>query len=84
LAVNEKLDEKINVKIIDKILKKEKIGEGFVKDKNIFATYNHKCPKCGYDKAEIIDLGLFYSDENNIYLLKCGNCGYSERVGEVS
>ncbi|MBU2104775.1 MAG: hypothetical protein KKF67_03305 [Nanoarchaeota archaeon] len=68
----------------EKISPSIKIGKGVVEDKNIFATYKHKCPKCGYDKVEVIDLGLFWSDEDNIYLLKCGKCGYSERVGEVA
>lgn len=55
------------------------------KEGNEFATYRHKCSKCGYDKAEIIDLGAQYSDENNLVLLRCGKCGWSERVsGKVS
>jgi len=48
---------------------------------NEFADYNHKCQKCGYGKAQIIDMGLSYSDEDNLILLKCGKCGWSERVG---
>lgn len=60
---------------------KGKIAE----EQNEFATYEHKCSKCGYGKAEIIDLGAQYSDENNLILLKCGKCGWSERVsGKVS
>ena len=41
----------------------------------------YKCPKCGYEKAQIIDMGIFYSDEDNLILLKCGKCGHSERIG---
>lgn len=68
-----------------KIIEKEKIkhedrGEGIVKEQDVFATYNHKCKKCGYRKAEIIDLGAQYSDENELIMLKCGKCGYVERV----
>lgn len=56
-------------------------GKGVIDDKNILATYKHKCKKCGYDKAQVLDLGIFYSDEDNLILLKCGKCGYSERIG---
>lgn len=63
-------------------LKKEKIGEGAREDKNEFATYKNKCSKCGYEKAEIIDIGVKYSDEDNLIFLKCGKCGFSERIGD--
>ncbi len=71
-----------------RLVTKEKIhhdperGEGVVKDKNIFATYFHKCEKCGYDKAEIIDEGVKYSDEESVILLECGKCGWSERLNK--
>jgi len=73
-----------------KVVGKEKLKyedtEFFEKGKiseagNEFATYKHKCSKCGYGKAEVIDLGAQYSDENNLILLRCGKCGWSERVG---
>lgn len=60
---------------------KPKRGEGVLKNKNPFATYKHKCKKCGYGKAQIIDMGVFYSDEDNLIMLKCGKCEYSERIG---
>jgi DNA-directed RNA polymerase subunit M/transcription elongation factor TFIIS len=68
-----------------KIIEKEKIkhkdkGSGIVKEKDIFADYKHKCKKCGYEKAEVIDLGAQYSDENELIMLKCGKCGYTERI----
>ena len=65
----------------NKIEPVEEKGEGAVKEQNVFATYKNVCKKCGYDKAEIIDMGIFYSDEDNLILLKCGKCGYSERIG---
>jgi DNA-directed RNA polymerase subunit M/transcription elongation factor TFIIS len=65
----------------EKIRHKKKTGEGIAKGENPLATYHNKCPKCGYDKAQIIDMGIFYSDEDNLIMLKCGKCGYSERVG---
>ena len=75
---------KVELKTKDKIISKSKIAKGVVKDGNIFATYNNVCKKCGYDKAQIIDIGAFYSDEDHITFLKCGKCGFSERVGKVS
>ena len=65
----------------EKILHKHQIGRVFVSG-NEFAVYKNKCQKCGYDKAQIIDLGVSYSDEDNLILLKCGKCGWSERVGK--
>ena len=59
----------------------EEVGEGVVPAINPMATYKYKCKKCGYGKAQIIDMGLSYSDEDNLILLKCGKCGWSERVG---
>jgi len=55
-------------------------GKGVVKEKDIFADYNHKCKKCGYGKAEVSNLGAQYSDENELIMLKCGKCGYTERI----
>ena len=66
----------------EKIKHKPNVGEGIIRDKNIFATYHHKCKKCGYGKAQILDLGIFYSDEDNLIMLECGKCGYSERVSK--
>jgi len=68
----------------ENIPKKEKVGKGVSEDKNVFATYKHECEKCGYDKAQVLDLGVSYSDEDNLMFLKCGKCGHSERVGEDS
>ena len=69
-----------------KIIEDEKIfhdperGEGIASGESVFATYKHKCKKCGYGHAEIINLGAQYSDENQLILLKCGRCGYAERI----
>ena len=65
----------------EKLKPEEKIGEGIIKNENLLADYTNKCPKCGYNKAQIIDMGIFYSDEDNLIVLKCGKCGYSERIG---
>ena len=72
----------VELKTKDIVKHKEVVGEGVSKEGNTFASYNHKCSNCGYDKAEIIDLGVFYSDEDNLIFLKCGKCGFSERIGD--
>ena len=71
-----------NKKLIEdeKIIHKPSRGKGIVNEKNVFASYNHKCSKCGYDKAEMIDLGAQYSDENELVIVKCGKCGFTERI----
>lgn len=43
---------------------------------NPLAAYNHKCPRCGFEKAELIEISANYSDEDNIYRMKCGKCGF--------
>lgn len=68
-------------KIIEKEkIRHKKVGEGIVKDKDVFATFKHKCKKCGYQKAEILELGAQYSDESDLIMIKCGKCGYAERI----
>lgn len=72
------------------LVEKEKIeqepekGKGVVKDKNALARFFSKCPKCGYNKAEIQDIGMQYSDEDTLILIKCGKCGHVERLGKVT
>ena len=65
----------------ERIEKQNDKGEGFEDEKNRLATYPNVCKKCGYGFAQILDLGIFYSDEDNLILLKCGKCGFSERIG---
>ena len=65
----------------DKVENENK-GEGFVEGGNEMAIYDHVCKKCGYSKAQIMDMGVSYSDEDNLILLKCGKCGFAERIGE--
>jgi DNA-directed RNA polymerase subunit M/transcription elongation factor TFIIS len=65
----------------EKMIPSELRGEGAGEDKNDFADYPNVCKKCGYGFAQILDLGIFYSDEDNLVLLKCGKCGFSERIG---
>ena len=52
---------------------------------NRLAVYDHKCLKCGHNKAELIERSCSYSDEDNIYQMKCGKCGFIEQLeGKVT
>jgi DNA-directed RNA polymerase subunit M/transcription elongation factor TFIIS len=56
--------------------KEIKVSDG----KNILAVHNHKCKKCGHDKAELIEIAPFYSDEDFVSRMKCGKCGHTEQL----
>jgi len=43
---------------------------------NPLAVHDHTCPRCGHNKAELIEISANYSDEDNIYRMKCGKCGF--------
>jgi DNA-directed RNA polymerase subunit M/transcription elongation factor TFIIS len=51
--------------------------------KNIFAIHEHDCPKCHHDKAQMIELGVWYNDEDMDIMYKCGKCGFCERDDET-
>lgn len=67
----------------EKMISAKEVGKGVAGEENMFATYENKCKKCGFDKAQIIDVGLFYSDEDHLIMVKCGKCGHSERLGKA-
>lgn len=48
--------------------------------KNMLAVHNHTCKKCGHDKCELIEVQPFYSDEDQFLRMKCGKCGYTEKL----
>ncbi|HIG92617.1 TPA: hypothetical protein HA242_04155 [Candidatus Woesearchaeota archaeon] len=48
--------------------------------KNLLAVHDHICKKCGHDKAELIEISCSYSDEDNVYRMKCGECGLVEQL----
>ncbi len=54
-------------------------GKGAVSGKNQLATFPHTCKKCGYDKAQVIDLGVWFSDEAGVIRYRCGKCGFTEQ-----
>ena len=68
----------------ESLVTKEKIKKrrrecAFIKDENPAATFPHKCSKCGYDKAELIEKGVMVSDEDYAYFFRCGKCGHVEK-----
>ena len=56
-------------------------GKGYAKEINPFVTYENICKKCGFDLAQVIDIPAKYSDEDDVIFLKCGRCGFSEKIG---
>ena len=62
-----------------KIPPKEKKGEGVAEKDPNEKGFPHTCKKCGHEFADVVDLGVFYSDESSVYLLKCKKCGNTER-----
>jgi DNA-directed RNA polymerase subunit M/transcription elongation factor TFIIS len=63
----------------EKIPEPTKKGEGAAEKNKSDKGFPHKCNKCGYEFAEVTDLGVFYSDESSIYLFKCKKCENTER-----
>lgn len=73
----------VSISATEKLERKEETGTG-IAENNPKIGYNFKCPKCGNNKCKVIDLGIMYGDEDWIYLLRCTNCDYGERIGEMS
>jgi len=67
----------------ESIKEKPERQKGVVKgDENIFATYDHVCKKCGYNKAQIVERQPYITDEDTLIYLKCGKCGFSENLSK--
>ncbi len=47
---------------------------------NLLAVHDHICKRCGYGKAELIEISSSYTDEDNTYRMKCGKCGFVEQL----
>ena len=60
--------------------KKSEIKQGVVEHTNIYATYDFKCEKCGYDKAEVIERQPYITDEDSLTFLKCGKCNFTQQL----
>ncbi|MFH1668909.1 MAG: hypothetical protein ABIA62_03200 [Candidatus Woesearchaeota archaeon] len=52
---------------------------GVAEENYVLAVHNHTCSKCGHDKAELIEQGVWYTDEDHVVLYRCGKCGSTER-----
>ncbi|HLD05382.1 MAG TPA: hypothetical protein VJG90_06700 [Candidatus Nanoarchaeia archaeon] len=50
---------------------------------NPMASYDHKCKKCGFEKAQLVSKGIWISDESEVVEFACGKCGYHERAGGI-
>jgi|SRR3989344_2274719 len=55
-----------------------------IDDKDHLAVHKNICPKCGYDRAQLIDIAPFYGDEEPIIRYKCGKCKYVEQKSSTS
>ena len=44
----------------------------------------HVCKKCGYNKAEVKDLGVMVADESPVTLFTCLKCNFTERQSDGS
>lgn len=82
LKCEEILEGEISTK--EKMPKKVEKGKGVTDDKNIFATYELKCEKCGYGKAEIRMRQAVYSDEDSVIIAVCGKCGHGKHLERKS
>ena len=65
----------------EKIKKKEEKFE-VATEENPLAVYPHTCKKCGYEKAQLIEIGIQIGDEDPVIKYKCGRCGLVEDVSE--
>ncbi len=64
-------------KLSDKTKPTQKLE--IAEDKNLLAVYDHECKKCGYNKAQLIEISATRTDEDDIIIWKCGKCGAVER-----
>jgi DNA-directed RNA polymerase subunit M/transcription elongation factor TFIIS len=64
------------------IQKKKEIGKGVLEKQESTEGFPHVCKKCGFDKADVVELGIPYSDESAVFLFKCKKCSYVERQSD--
>ena len=50
---------------------------------NPMASFDHKCKRCGFEKAQLVSKGIWISDESEVTEFACGKCGYHERAGGI-
>jgi len=64
----------------EKLKERKIIGTEVADEINMFADYDHVCKKCGFGKAQIVERQPAVSDEDSLLYLKCGKCGYSQKM----
>lgn len=68
----------VDLSSVDKGVSKFR-GEGVSSSDPTDEGVDFICNKCGYNKAELIDLGERNTNENGVSMYKCLKCGHSER-----
>lgn len=76
--------DNFNLTSTEKTKEKSKKGEGIIIEEKITTGFPHMCRKCGFNEAEVIDVGISVSDEAGIYIFKCLKCGFVERQADGS
>jgi len=66
----------------EKTKKKSKVGEGVASQDKDLGGFPHICKKCGWEFAEVRDLGIGWSDESAVHIFRCKKCGHTERHAE--
>ena len=66
----------------DAIVSRNKTSQviGVSDGENPLAVHDHECKKCGHGKCELIEVAPFYSDEDQFIRMKCGKCGFAEKL----
>ena len=63
-------------------IRKEEVGKGVADGKRKAYNFPHLCPKCNPDGCEAVNLGSQQSDEADILLFICDECGYVDRQAD--
>jgi DNA-directed RNA polymerase subunit M/transcription elongation factor TFIIS len=65
--------------VIETMPKKQEL-KVLMSEINPLAVFDHKCSKCGFDKAQIASKGVQYTDEDEEVEFICGRCGSHEQA----
>ena len=57
----------------------DKIPNSQIFENKIEGGFNFSCKKCGFDKAEVKELGEILNNEKSVTLFTCLKCGNVER-----
>jgi DNA-directed RNA polymerase subunit M/transcription elongation factor TFIIS len=47
---------------------------------HLLAVHDHVCSKCGYEKAQLVTKGVWYTDEDDHFSYVCGKCGHHDKI----